>query len=1147
MRAWTRVSFLVNSLIILSFLFAIPAGAVSARKADSAVSNEATVSLTGWFSIVWGDSDQGVSLARYMLSDDTGKVSELTLDESQVASLGGVLALDRKYVSLAGVLDETTAGLKVTSISLASQPGTDALGGGVSQAVTGSKPWISVMCRFSDFLVEPKTLSFFQGMYSNVKGGLDHYWREQSNDIVNVAGSTAYGWVALPHPEIYYNPTDSQGGTNLDLLANDCLGAVDANVNFAPYSGINMMFNTNFDNGFAWGGTKYMTLDGVTKVWSITWEPTWGYDNVSVIAHEMGHGFGLPHSSGNYGNPYDNAWDVMSQDRYNCAAATDPTYGCLAQHTIAYYKYILGWVSPAERYMASISSKATINLEQLAMPTTSDYKLAQIPIGGSSTHFYTVEARRKVGYDIKLPGNAVIIHEVDTSRGIPAHVLDVDLNGNTSDAGTMWIAGETFTDIPNGITVRVDAATATGFQVTIGGLSPDNDEFALPVIVSSPSFTQSQSTTTASTAADDPYFTTPCVASSAHLYNTVWYRYTPTITGTLSVNTSGSNYDTVLAVWTGSTPAALVLAGCNDNTNGDQSKVEIPVTAGVTYQIEVASHTGGGGQLKLNTLDSYALTVVRNGSGTVTSSPEGINCGTDCSHNYTYDTGVTLTAVAAPGAAFTGWSGICSGTSTCVVTMNQIRSVTANFTTLQYALTVNKTGSGTGTVTSTNVTGITCGADCTENYNYNTSVTLSASSDAGSTFTAWSGACTGSGSCVVNMTTARAVTANFVRLPGPFTMDAPANLATGQFSSLRLSWFASGGAISYEYCLSINASLCAPWVSVGTQTGVDVSGLAKGVKYYWNVRAKNLIGYTYATDGQRSFTTGSIPAAFLKTSPANSASALQTPNQTLRWATSAGAARYEYCFDITNDKLCANNLWVNVGTNTSVDLTGQLLSNKVYYWQVRSVNEFGTQSANTGLWWAFKTRPLPVAPVLVSPVSAFQTNNATPTLSWKAAASANTYQVEISLSSSFAVKVQTNTGAPGVLTYTTLPLAGGKYYWHVRAINLNSEGGAWSASRTFTVDVTAPPVPVLSFPSAGASFSVTPPFKWFASSGAFRYQFQIDNDADFSSPVNTSPELSGLSYTPPGLTSGVYYWRVRVRDAVGNWSAWSTSRQATKL
>jgi PASTA domain/Divergent InlB B-repeat domain len=68
------------------------------------------------------------------------------------------------------------------------------------------------------------------------------------------------------------------------------------------------------------------------------------------------------------------------------------------------------------------------------------------------------------------------------------------------------------------------------------------------------------------------------------------------------------------------------------------------------------------------------------GSGSVTSSPAGIDCGATCTQAFTLGTRVTLTATPAPDSAFSGWSGGgCSGTGTCVVTLNGDTTVTANF------------------------------------------------------------------------------------------------------------------------------------------------------------------------------------------------------------------------------------------------------------------------------------------------------------------------------------------------------------------------------------------------------------------------------------------------------------------------------------
>ena len=76
------------------------------------------------------------------------------------------------------------------------------------------------------------------------------------------------------------------------------------------------------------------------------------------------------------------------------------------------------------------------------------------------------------------------------------------------------------------------------------------------------------------------------------------------------------------------------------------------------------------------------LTVVRagTGSGTVTSSPAGINCGASCSASFGTGATVTLTAAPAAGSTFTGWSGgACTGTGTCTVTLGTATTVTATF------------------------------------------------------------------------------------------------------------------------------------------------------------------------------------------------------------------------------------------------------------------------------------------------------------------------------------------------------------------------------------------------------------------------------------------------------------------------------------
>jgi len=77
---------------------------------------------------------------------------------------------------------------------------------------------------------------------------------------------------------------------------------------------------------------------------------------------------------------------------------------------------------------------------------------------------------------------------------------------------------------------------------------------------------------------------------------------------------------------------------------------------------------------------TYTLTINKTGTGggTVTG-PGGINCGTTCSGTFAIDTEVRLEATSNTGSVFDRWAGACTGTGDCVVTMSQVRQVTAIF------------------------------------------------------------------------------------------------------------------------------------------------------------------------------------------------------------------------------------------------------------------------------------------------------------------------------------------------------------------------------------------------------------------------------------------------------------------------------------
>ena len=202
----------------------------------------------------------------------------------------------------------------------------------------------------------------------------------------------------------------------------------------------------------------------------------------------------------------------------------------------------------------------------------------------------------------------------------------------------------------------------------------------------------------------------------------------------------------------------------------------------------------------------------------------------------------------------------------------------------------------------------------------------------------------------------------------------------------------------------------------------------------------------------------------------------------------------------------------------------------------------GNPLANNGftLGESFSLAKTPVdfpAPVITAIPGAL-TNTAFSPPSWSAVPNARAYEVFIARDSNFSKIVLVQT-IEGTTLATQTPLADGGYYMKVRAYNTDLNPGKFSASYFFTLDGTPPAAPKLKSPKNGASTPTKPNFEWSAVTGAVRYQIDVDNNADFSSPEFTSTPTRTFVQSKT-LIGRTYYWRVRARDAAGNWSAWST-------
>jgi uncharacterized repeat protein (TIGR01451 family) len=246
----------------------------------------------------------------------------------------------------------------------------------------------------------------------------------------------------------------------------------------------------------------------------------------------------------------------------------------------------------------------------------------------------------------------------------------------------------------------------------------------------------------------------------------------------------------------------------------------------------------------------FTLTVTLAGSGSgfvASTNVNGIDCGASCSVSYPQGTSVALLATPAANSVFSAWSGGCTGTS-CTITMNADVTVTANFV-LGEQLSVKLAGSGSGSVASKDGT-INCSSsttNCSSLYAQGTAVSLTATPAAGSIFSSWSGACTGTdpNTCTILMNSAQSVTATFSPAPDFTLAAAPSSLTlqTGAQGTDALT-VTGQNAFSGQVNLTCTVNGTAPLATCGVSPSSVTVGSSPGTSTLKITAPTSLLAYT---------------------------------------------------------------------------------------------------------------------------------------------------------------------------------------------------------------------------------------------------------------------------------------------------------------
>lgn len=283
-------------------------------------------------------------------------------------------------------------------------------------------------------------------------------------------------------------------------------------------------------------------------------------------------------------------------------------------------------------------------------------------------------------------------------------------------------------------------------------------------------------------------------------------------------------------------------------------------------------------------------------------------------------------------------------------------------------------------------------------------------------------------------------------IPAAPVLAAPANGLNTIDRSPELDWNDVDYAVRYEIQVAASSKFSPLLQSNNERTTSTFTptDLADG-KNYWRVRAFNVNNEPGKWCSPRSFVVDNIaPLAPVLAAPADGITAKGTP--TYSWKAAVGAKYYQFRY------LTAPNTVIYTSPeSTSTSHKPPTQAPGDYIWQVRARDLAG----NWGAWSATRAITIiptvPAAPKLAGPASGSSTSDTTPDLSWNAVAYGNTYEIQIDNASGFGSPDYSYTGIGGA-TYTAGPLAAGKWYWRVRAVNTLGQAGAWSSARTLTIN-----------------------------------------------------------------------------------------------